>query len=152
MTYHFNNHAVVCYSIILLYFNMFSRQTVLAVLAASAALISVDAFAPAARPVLSVSFTCLRQTLLVRRVINQVTSNVWINNHQKESGSMNEVTGIIAEAAHKMCASQIVHWSSHTFFLDTTLRCIAASATGGNNYSSAPLRYLSKCLWSCGIW
>ena len=50
---------------------MFSRQTVLAVLAASAALISVDAFAPAARPVLSVSFTCLRQTLLVRRVITR---------------------------------------------------------------------------------
>eukprot|EP00985_Skeletonema_marinoi_P027822 scaffold23370_cov139-Skeletonema_marinoi.AAC.15 len=30
---------------------MFSRQTVLAVLAASAALMSVDAFAPAARPI-----------------------------------------------------------------------------------------------------
>ena len=41
---------------------MFSRQTVLAVLAASAALMSADAFAPAARPIaLSVSFTCLTQ-------------------------------------------------------------------------------------------
>ena len=41
---------------------MFSRQTVLAVLAASAALMSADAFAPAARPIaLSVSFTCCRR-------------------------------------------------------------------------------------------
>eukprot|EP00986_Skeletonema_menzelii_P003092 scaffold907_cov144-Skeletonema_menzelii.AAC.14 len=68
---------------------MFSRQTVLAVLAASAALMSADAFAPAAPIALSVSFTCLRQTLLVRRVINQAASNVWINNHQRGSRSMN---------------------------------------------------------------
>ena len=68
---------------------MFSRQTVLAVLAASAALMSADAFAPAAPISLSVSFTCLvgRHYSFVE-YLTSATSNVWINNHQRGSSSV----------------------------------------------------------------
>lgn len=86
---------------------MFSRQTVLAVLAASAALLSADAFAPAAPIALSVSFTCRRQT---RSSSNSpATLNVCIKKHQRKGmGS----TGRVEEnydtgSTQDMCSAKL---------------------------------------------